>query len=86
MERKYTIVPQEGNMVAMLSSSGELKGTLSSSGSMKATLGSGGTGVKDYELLVNKPSIENVELIGNKLLSDFGMGTADILDIRSLFR
>ena len=30
--------------------------------------------IKDYEVLINKPRVENVELIGNKHLSDFGIG------------
>lgn len=33
----------------------------------------GGTGVDDYEKLRNKPSIEEVELSGNKSFSDLGL-------------
>lgn len=29
--------------------------------------------IKDYEVLINKPRVENVELIGNKHLPDFGI-------------
>lgn len=39
----------------------------------------------DYEVLDNKPSIEEVTLVGNKELSDFGMGLASRYDISLLF-
>lgn len=29
-----------------------------------------GFGTKDYELLINKPQINNIELVGNKFLQD----------------
>lgn len=49
----------------------------------------GRTGMaKDYERLKNKPSIENVELVGNKNLEDFGaepMTTAEVLEIFNMF-
>lgn len=41
-------------------------------------------GVKDYELLDNKPSIESVTLIGNKDFVDLGLiaiSADDLLDI-----
>lgn len=40
----------------------------------------------DYEQLENKPQIEDVVLVGNRSLGDFGMGTADRYDVRRLFR
>lgn len=39
----------------------------------------------DYEELHNKLSIEGTELVGDRRLYEFGMGTADIYDIRRLF-
>lgn len=45
---------------------------------------SGGT--KNYERLTNKPRIEDVELIGNKELEDFGMDLATNYDIAMLFK
>ena len=41
---------------------------------------------RDYEALYNKPSIEGVELIGDKALDDFGMGTVSNVQILDLFR
>ena len=38
--------------------------------------GSGGGGTSDYDDLTNKPSINNVELIGNKTASDLGLASA----------
>lgn len=41
----------------------------------------GGGGTRDYELLVNRPQIEGIILEGNKLLSDFGLGSISDEDI-----
>ena len=41
------------------------------------TINSTGGGTRDYTALTNKPSINNVELNGNKSLSDLGVGTYD---------
>jgi hypothetical protein len=38
--------------------------------------GGGGGGTTDYTLLVNKPKINNVELVGNKSLNDLGIQPA----------
>lgn len=38
---------------------------------LRASDGSGGT--RDYERLINKPRIEEVELIGNKDFEDLGL-------------
>ena len=40
-----------------------------------------GQGVTDYEKLNNKPSIESVELIGNKNFEDLGLSPIDTDDI-----
>ena len=40
----------------------------------------------DYNKLMNKPKIEDVELTGNKDLEEFGMTRAQNTDILSLFR
>ena len=45
----------------------------------------GGGGYKDYEKLENKPRIEEVELVGNRELEDFGMDLASRYDIAMLF-
>lgn len=42
-------------------------------------------GTKDYEKLENKPRIEEVELVGNRKLEDFGMDLASRYDIAMLF-
>lgn len=38
--------------------------------------GGGGSGTTDYTLLVNKPRINNVELVGNKSIADLGLQPA----------
>lgn len=40
----------------------------------------------DYNLLNNRPTIENVELVGNKSMSELGLGKAINSDILSLFK
>jgi hypothetical protein len=40
----------------------------------------------DYNLLNHHPSIENVELVGNRSMSEFGLGKAANTDILSLFK
>ena len=42
--------------------------------------------VRDYEQLSNLPSIEDIELIGNHDITDFGLTFADAYDIHQLFR
>ena len=61
-----------------------------STDSSSSTSGSGGdstSGVAttDYELLSNKPSIESVELSGNKTFDDFGLTEADDNTILAAF-
>ena len=53
---------------------------------LRLTGASGAGGTTDYERLRNKPSIESVELMGNKDLSDFGVSVATDYDIALLFR
>lgn len=43
--------------------------------------GSGSTGTTDYEALSNKPSINNVELSGNKTTEDLGLFSGDYNDL-----
>lgn len=43
------------------------------------------TPISDYQMLSNKPKINNVELQGNKELYDIGISEADALDILSMF-
>lgn len=51
-----------------------------------AAVGTVAGGLTDYRGLAHKPSIESVELVGDHVLDDFGMGTADSYDVRRLFR
>ena len=48
--------------------------------------GFGPEGTRDYEKLIHKPSIEQIELFGNKKLSDFGVGIVSNEAILGLFR
>ncbi len=66
-----------------------LDGTVSGGARMTGTMSSGISRIgntRNYEALDNLPSIEEVVLIGNRSLTDFGMGFADAYDIHQLFR
>lgn len=43
-----------------------------------------GQGTKDYNKLINKPQIEEVELIGNKTFEELGLYSMDATDILSI--
>lgn len=44
-----------------------------------------GGGTSDYEKLKNKPSIEDVELVGNKSFEELGLEKMDNMEILKLF-
>ena len=69
--------------MAIIQKTGSLSGTLSGRGSLNGslTIPSSVSGTKDYEKLINKPSIESVELIGNKDFSDLGLTALDADDL-----
>lgn len=43
-----------------------------------------GLGTRDYNKLINKPQIEEVELIGNKTFEELGLYNMDATDILSI--
>lgn len=61
------IVPLSGS----ISGGGKLQGSLSGQNGLRGQI-SNNIVHKDYEELVNKPSIEGITLIGNKTFEDFG--------------
>ena len=48
--------------------------------------GSGSGGTRDYNALIHKPQINSVELIGNKELTDIGIGTLSNSDLENLLQ
>ena len=60
--------------------------SLSAPGGLKASFGTyHGAVEKNYNELSNKPSIEQVELIGNKNFSDLGLETMSNMEILTMF-
>ena len=61
--------------------------SLSAPGGLKASFGTYHEGAveKNYNELSNKPSIEQVELIGNKNFSDLGLETMSNMEILTMF-
>lgn len=72
----------------------EIKGTITAHANMNVTIGNRSaiganislSSIKssDYETLRNKPSIEDVPLIGNKTLTDFGDKTISLIEIQGI--
>lgn len=58
-------------------------GKLDNKKSITGTLGMT-RGASDYNLLANKPSIEDVTLVGNKTLADFGDVSMSNLEIQTI--
>lgn len=67
-----------------LSSNGSLAGQLATTGAMRGTL-QPGSGTNDYERLINKPSINEVELIRDKSFSDLGLNALTNMELEALF-
>ena len=61
----------------------EINGQVTTKGNISGTLGMP-MGVVDYNLLTNKPSIEEVPLIGDKSLTDFGERGITNLEIQEI--
>ena len=79
-------IQNAGGIKGTLSGIGTLKGRLSGVGALRGglTIPSSINGTTDYERLTNKPSIESVELVGNKDFPDLGLseiGIDDLLEI-----
>lgn len=49
------------------------------------SIGGADSGTLDYERLRNKPSIESIELMGNKSFNDLGITIVSESDIENLF-
>ena len=61
--------------------------SLTAPGGLKASFGTYHEGAveKNYNELSNKPSIEQIELIGNKNFSDLGLETMSNMEILTMF-
>lgn len=44
----------------------------------------GGSSTFDYDVLINKPSIEGVELIGDKAINELGVDTLSVQEIEKI--
>lgn len=70
---------------AKFSEGESMAATFSEDATMGATFGEiQRVSTSNYEELSNKPSIENVVLIGNKTINQIGVGTATISEIESI--
>ena len=72
------------NITISLDTINDLNLSLETSTPLTFQLEQGGGGIRDYERLLNKPSIENVVLSGNKNFEDLGLNpisAEDLLEI-----
>ena len=76
----------DGTLSGSLSPVGTLSGTLSSAPTLNGglTVPRSAPGANDYERLNNKPSIESVELIGDKTFEDLGLEAIDNTELMDL--
>lgn len=75
-----------GNLKGTVEIAGTIKGSLSPTREIKGSLtipkSTGGT--NNYEELINKPSIEGHELIGDKSFKQLGMDTLSVQEIEKI--
>lgn len=62
-----------------------IKAKLESSNPINAKISNASSGTTNYEMLSNKPSINEITLIGNKSFEDLGVNTMTNLEIKELF-
>lgn len=74
-----------GNLKGTVEIAGTIKGSLSPTREIKGslTIPKGG-GTTNYEELINKPSIEGHELIGDKSFKQLGMDTLSVQEIEKI--
>lgn len=68
-----------GSVHAVSSMNGQVGGGSSLDGSVQSANAS-----RNYEGLINKPSIEGVELVGNKLYSDLNLNYLTNIEIENI--
>lgn len=78
-------VEYHGTINGSISSEVSISGSVSNRRSMTGTA-SVSSGTNDYEKLLNLPSIESVQLKGNKTFEELGMSECDNIDIDNLFK
>ena len=78
-------IEQQGNLSGRASPEATMSGNVSGRKTItgKASVSSG---TNDYEKLLNLPSIESVQLKGNKTFEELGMSECDNIDIDNLFK
>ena len=77
-EKYFTICQDDGNLYLYN------KNNTVDEQTGKFRLFQGGSGTDDYELLINLPKINNVELKGNKTLEDLGISGAEVFEINEV--
>ena len=79
-----TIANDSVTLRGRLSNNESLAGQLATTGAIRGTL-QPGSGTNDYERLINKPSINEVELIRDKSFSDLGLNALTNMELEALF-
>lgn len=78
-------IEQQGSLSGRASPEATISGNVSGRKTMTGRAGVS-SGTNDYEKLLNLPSIESVQLKGNKSFEDLGLTECSNLDIDNLFK
>lgn len=77
------------NICGTLTIDGDISSTLLIDDDIAASMSVGTViirdGTNDYNELINHPSIEGIELVGDRLLSEFGETPLSNVEIKSIF-
>lgn len=79
IEVVFDLETEDNSIIAELSNDSELLIEIDTTNEIVAEIdgGIGGGGTTNYELLSNKPQINNVELVGNTTLEELGVQTLE---------
>ena len=71
-------------LIGTIETEASLVGTIETEASLVGTIGEQGSTTTNYNNLINKPSIESVELLGDKTFNDFGLLPMTLEEIENL--
>lgn len=78
-------VELDGTVSGSLATTQEISGDIAQTQEISGELSTYKDKTSNYEELVNKPSINEVELIGNKTFDDLGDHTLSNIEIKTIF-
>lgn len=77
-------VELDGVVSGSLATTQEISGDIAQTQEISGELSTYKGKTSNYEELINKPRIENCELVGNKTIDQIGVGTASVAEIEKI--